>query len=456
MKLITVGKKTEVNMTEGKIFPLLFYFALPLFLGNIFQQLYNTVDTLVVGQYVGKVSFAAVGTINPIINTLIGFFMGFSSGASVVISKYYGAGNLEKVEDSVHTYVALTLILSTVFTLIGILGIPLMLRIVGSPAEVAAEQAVYLRIYFAGVTGLLIYNMGSAILRAIGNSTYPFIFLVCSALINIVLDLVFVLSFKMGTAGVAYATIIAQGISAVLVIVILLNSKSCVRLRLGKLKLDFSLVAEIFNIGLPSAFQMSITAFSNVFVQSYVNYFGTDIMGGWTAYTKLDHLFFLPMQSLALAATTFVGQNIGKQDIARARRGSKIALNMAFVATIALIIPVVIWAPQTVSLLIDGSETEVIKYGAMFIRLNSAFFLCACVNQVFGGALRGAGMSKIPMFVMLVSFVCCRQVYLFVMTKFIANTPISVAFSYPVGWIICSILMFIYYMIKFPKQEKKI
>lgn len=453
MGLISIGKKTEVNMTEGRIFPHLLYFALPLLLGNIFQQLYNTVDTLVVGQYVGKVQFAAVGTIGPITNTLIGFFMGFSSGASVVISRYFGAGNFKKVEDSVHTFVSLTLILSLVFTVVGIVGIPFMLRIVGSPEDVALEQAVYLRIYFAGLTGLLIYNMGSSILRAIGNSTYPFIFLVVCALLNIVLDLVFVLVFNMGTSGVAWATIIAQGISAILVIVVLLNSKSCVRVSLKKLKLDMTLVGEIFRIGLPSALQMSITAFSNVFVQSYINYFGTDVMGGWTAYNKLDQLFFLPMQSLALAATTFVGQNIGKNDIDRARKGTTCALLMSFASTLFFIVIVLIWAPATVTLLINSEETEVIRYGALFLRLNGVFFLFACVNQVYCGALRGAGMSQIPMFVMITSFVFCRQLYLFLLARFGFNTPVTVALSYPVGWFICSILIFIYYLWKFPKRE---
>lgn len=448
-------KKKETDMTDGGIFGHLIAFAIPLLLGNLFQQLYNTVDTWIVGNYVGKVAFSAVGTLNPVTNSLIGFFSGFSSGASVVISRYYGAHRLDKVSEAVHTYVTTTFILCVVVSILGVLLVPLMLKILNSPQEVAIEQKTYLTIYASGISGLLIYNMGSSILRAVGNSTLPFIFLLVSTLMNIVLDLLFVIRFNMGTAGVAYATIIAQGVSAILVLVVLKRTDTSVKLYFRKLGIKPKILLEEMRIGIPSAIQLFITAFSNVFVQSYVNYFGTDVMGGWTAYNKVDQLFFLPMQSIALATTTFVGQNLGAENIRRARKGVSTALLIAWVSTLSLVLPVMIFAPSIVSFFIDNSETAVISYGSMFLRMNGLFFLTACVNQVLGAAMRGCGKSEVAMVSMLFSFVVFRQIYLFVVTRYFINTPQSVGISYPLGWIMCSIIIGIFYAVTFPKEGKK-
>jgi len=443
--------RTETDMTTGSIYPLILGFAIPLLLGNIFQQFYNTVDTWVVGNYVGKQAFSAVGTVGPVTNTIIGFFIGFSSGAGVVISRLFGAKDEEGVSVAVHTFVALTLISCVIMTAIGVGMVPLMIRILGSPEDVAPLQSLYLTIYFSGVTGLLVYNAGASILRAVGNSFFPFLFLVVTTVMNIVLDLVFVLAFGMGTAGVAYATIIAQAVSAILVVFVLLTTKSVVRVSVRKIRIDREILKEILKIGLPSALQMSITAFSNVFVQSYINYFGTDVMAGWTAYNKIDQIFFLPMQSLALAATTFVGQNLGFGNVRRARKGAVAALVMGLVSTAVEVGLVMISASSLVKFFVDDNESRVIYYGALFLRMNGPFFMAACVNQVFGGALRGAGKTSLTMANMLSSFVLFRQIYLFVMTRFISNTPVTVGIGYPVGWVMCAILMVISYVIVFPK-----
>ena len=319
----------DVDMTKGSITKHLINFALPLMVGNLFQQLYNMVDTWVVGNFVSNEAFSAVGTVTPIINMLIGFFLGLSSGAGVVISQYYGAQREEKVRQAVHTSMVLTFLLGIVFTAAGILMTPLMLRLMKTPAEVAPEQTTYLTIYFAGVMGLLIYNMGSGILRAVGDSRRPFYFLVVSAVLNTALDLLFVLRFGMGVEGVAWATVIAQAVSALLVIVVLLRTQQAVRLIPRDLRIHLPVLRQIIRVGVPSALQMAITAFSNVFVQSYINSFGADCMGGWTAYTKIDQLMLLPMQSLALSATTFVGQNLGRGNEPRARQGVRRALAIA-------------------------------------------------------------------------------------------------------------------------------
>jgi len=367
------GRRKDVDMTQGNIFKHLVSFAVPLLVGNVFQQLYNMVDTWVVGNYVSDEAFSAVGTVGPITYLLIGFFLGFSSGASVVISQFYGAKRYDKVHDAVHTAIVMTLVISVVFTVVGILMVPFMLRLMNTPETVAPEATEYLTIYFAGIAGLLFYNIGSGILRAIGDSKRPFYFLLVSAVTNIVLDLVFVLVFHMGVGGVALATVIAQGLSAVLVLLTLFRTSSCVRIHLTHLRLYGDMLGKIVKLGIPAALQMAITSFSNVFVQSYINYFDKYAMGGWTAYSKIDQLILLPMQSLALASTTFVGQNLGKGNEERARKGVRAALLMSFASTVILMIPVMIFAPQAVGFF--NKEPAVVEFGTLFIRWLSPFYV---------------------------------------------------------------------------------
>ena len=429
-------------MTQGSITRHIVSFALPLLIGNIFQQLYNTVDTWVVGNFVSNEAFSAVGTVGPIINMLIGFFTGLSSGAGVVISQYYGARKFEDVEKAVHTAIAMTLGLAVIFTALGEAMIPYMLRLMKMPDDVAPEATTYLSIYFAGLIGLMLYNIGAGILRAVGDSQRPFYFLVVCALTNTVLDLLFVLAFDMGVEGVALATIISQGISAVLVMLTLLLTNSCVRLRLRQVRFHWSVLKKIFAVGIPAALQMAVTAFSNIFVQSYINFFGSDCMSGWTAYSKVDQLLFLPMQSIALASTTFVGQNLGRNQPERAREGVRVSLIIAVCATLVMMVPVLVFAGSIVSFFND--KPEVVTYGAMLLRWLSPFYVLCCFNQVYAGALRGSGNSRAPMVIMLCSFVVFRQIYLFFMAR-ICNEIIPIAMSYPAGWLLCSAITTVYY-----------
>ena len=442
--------RRDVDMTSGNVYGLLIRFAVPLLLGNLFQQLYNTVDTWVVGNYVGKEAFSAVGTVSPIINMLIGTFLGLSIGAGVVISQYYGAKQEQKVSETVHTALVMTAILGVLFTFIGVLMTPPMLRLMKTPAEVFPEAQRYLTIYFSGIFGLLLYNMGAGILRAVGDSQRPFYFLVLSTTLNIGLDLLFVIVFHMGVAGVAYATILAQGLSAVLVLLLLMRAKNCVRVSLRALKLHMDPLKKIVKVGVPAALQRAITSFSNVFVQSYINYFGADVMGGWTAYTKVDAFLFLPMLSVASGATTFVGQNLGVNNVERARKGVRAAMVIAMACNLIIMVPVIVFAPALVRFF--NGTPEVITYGTLFLRMMSPFYVLTCVNQILAGSLRGAGDSKTPMFIMLGSFVLFRQIYLFVVTHFISNAIVPVAISYPAGWLVCSIATVIYY--KFAHWEK--
>ncbi len=436
-------KRGDVDMTEGDILRHIITFAIPLLIGNLFQQLYNMVDTWVVGNFVSNEAFSAVGTVGPIINMLIGFFMGLSSGAGVVISQYYGAGDREAVSKTVHTSIIMTLVLGVLFTGLGIFLVPYMLDLMNTPASVFPEARAYLTIYFAGILGLMVYNIGSGILRAVGDSTKPFYFLVVSAIINTVLDLVFVLVFDMGVEGVAYATIIAQGISAILVIITLFKTKSCIKLSFKKLKMHFDMLGKIVRVGFPAALQMAITAFSNIFVQSYINYFEDNCMSGWTAYAKIDQILLLPMQSIALASTTFVGQNLGKNQVKRAKDGVRTSMLVAVSSTLVLMVPVLIFAPQLVAFF--NSKPEVVEFGALFLRIISPFYVLCCFNQIYAGALRGSGNTRAPMIIMLASFVVFRQLYLFVVANFISNTVIPIVMSYPAGWLLASLLTYLYY-----------
>jgi len=265
-----------------------------------------------------------------------------------------------------------------------------------------------------------------------------------------VLDLLFVLVFRMGVAGVAYATILSQGISAVLVMIVLIRADNWCRVSVKKLKLHWSVLKKIVRVGIPAAIQMAITSFSNVFVQSYINYFGADCMGGWTAYTKIDAFLFLPMQSVAMGATTFVGQNLGVNDVRRARQGVRAALSISMLITLAFMAPVLAFAPHLVRFFNDAPE--VIRFGTLFLRMITPFYVLCCVNQILAGSLRGAGDSRAPMFIMLGSFVVFRQIYLFIITNFVSNTIVPVAFGYPAGWLVCSTVTYLYF--RFAHWEK--
>lgn len=448
---VAIKKRGDINLTEGNICWQIIYFAIPLLFGNLFQQFYNMVDTWVVGNYVSDAAFAAVGTVGPIINTLIGFFMGLSSGAGVVISQAYGKGDMHEVKHSVTASVIMTLVMGVLFTIIGILFTPMMLKFINTPDEVTPEATVYLQIYFAGVIGLMIYNMGSGILRAVGDSKRPFYFLVVSAVLNVVLDLLFVISFGMGVAGVALATIISQFVSAILVTIVILKTSSPVKLVIKELIYDALHIKEILyiykkiiRVGLPAAVQMAVTAFSNVFIQSYINYFGKECMSGYTAYSKVDQILFLPMQSLGLSATTFVGQNLGADKPDRAKKGADIALLLSVISTILLSIPVLIFADWLVAFFIDVPSS--VEYGTMFLTFMTPFYILCTVNQVYSGALRGAGNGRDPMIIMLTSFVLFRQIYMYVVANYISNTILPIVAAYPAGWALSSILTIIVYM----------
>ena len=443
----TAEKKTTTrDMTEGSIVKQVLLFSLPLMLGNVFQMLYNTVDSVVVGNFVGTEALAAVGATTMIINMLVFFFNGFATGAGVVIGLYFGAKDLKYLHKAIETTMAATFVLSVIFTVVGILGVEPMLKFMSTPEDVFQEASVYLRIYNAGFSGLLIYNMGSGVLRAVGDTTRPLYFLILTSVLNIVLDLMFVVVFHWGIAGVAYATILSQFISAGLTLLLLTRSADIYRLTWHDLRIDKGILGRIFSVGLPAGIQSVITAFSKVFVQSYINFFGSGCMAGWGCYNKLDQFVMLPMQSMAMASTTFVSQNIGAQKIKRAEKGTYITIGLTLLITGVIIALLEIFAAPSVELF--SQDPDVVRFGVLFIRANVWFLLFNCVNHVLAGALRGMGDSKGPMLIMILTFVAVRQTYLFIMTRYIVNTPLSVGVGYPVGWVSCCIVETVYFLLR--------
>ena len=441
------------DLTTGSIIRQLLMFSLPLMLGNVFQMLYNTVDVIVVGNFVGKEALAAVGSTTVIVNMQVFFFNGFSIGAGVVIAYYFGADDHKMLHASIETTMALTLIICVLFTGIGIAGVKPMLRLMSTPEDVFPQATTYLTIYFAGISGLLIYNMGSGILRAVGNTFIPLLFLILTSILNIFLDLLFVLAFHGGIAGVGYATILSQFLSAVFILILLTRTKEVYRLRWKELHIHKMLMRRIFSVGLPAGIQSVLTAFSNVFVQSYINAFGSDCMAGWSCYNKLDQFIMLPMQSFSMAATSFVSQNIGAKKQKRAYDGTWQCILLTLGVSAVLAAGLFIFARPAVRLF--TGEESVISFGVLFLKTNIFFFLFNCINHVLAGALRGRGDARGPMIIMLSTFVAVRQIYLFVLTHYVANTPRLVGFGYPVGWMTCMVAELLYYNFRYRRPSKK-
>ena len=439
------------DMTKGSIAAQVLLFSLPIMAGNVFQLLYNTVDVIVVGNFVGKEALAAVGSTTMIINILVFFFNGFSVGAGVLISRYFGAKKTEALQETIGTTMGMTFLLCVLFTAIGVLGVKPMLRFMSTPDDVFRDATVYLTIYFAGISGLMIYNIGGGILRAVGNSTLPLLFLIMTSLLNIVLDLAFVIFFHMGIAGVALATILSQFLSAALTLRLLTHSREIYRYDWRNTGISAPIVREIFTVALPAGIQSVLTSLSNVFVQSYVNAFGSACMAGWSCYNKLDQFILLPIHSMSMAATSFVSQNMGAKKRERARRGTSIIIGLTVLAGAVMGTALFFYAPQATGWFTN--DQTVIAYGTIFLRANVFFLMANAVNHTLAGALRGRGDARGPMIIMLSTFVGVRQLYLFIATRWIANTPLMVGLGYPVGWVTCMVAELIYYRVKYPAPK---
>lgn len=432
----------NTDMIGGGIFRSIFWFSVPLLIGNFFQQLYNTVDSYVVGNYVSTSALAAVGASSPVINMLVGFFMGLSAGAGVVISQYFGARKGHELSRAVHASMALTALLSVIFTVLGLVFTGPLLKAIGVPEDVLPHSSLYLMIYFTGIAFSLFYNMGAGVLRAVGDSTHPLIYLAAACMVNVVLDFLFVCGFHMGIAGAAIATVIAQGVSCVMVMGKLMRAKTDYRVELKRIRLHKKMIRRIISFGFPAALQQSVTSFSNVVVQSYINHFGTAAMAGYSATIRIDGFTQLPLQSFNMAITTFVGQNIGAKQYDRVKKGVFAAWLMS--SGVIAVCSVCIFSAAPFLIGIFTKDAEVIAIGSGMERIFSAFYLALPVVQILNGALRGAGLSKIPMYFMLGSFVVLRQIYLMIAVPLTNDVNVVMA-GWPITWIICAIGMAVYY-----------
>lgn len=429
-------------MIEGTIWKQLLLFSLPLLLGNLFQQLYNTVDSIIVGNYVGSDALAAVNSSNPIINLLVSFFMGISVGAGVIISRYFGSRNHEALEKAVHTTVAIGFAAGIFMTFFGIVAAPWILEAVGTPDSVMVNSVLYLRIYFGGILGVMLYNMGSGILRAVGDSKNPLYFLIVSSLVNIVLDLLFVVVFHMGIAGVAWATLLAQAISAILTILLLVKTKMEYKVTMRHIRIDVPMAKDIIRVGLPSGLQNAIVSFSNVIVQSNINSFGPMAMAGCGSYSKIDGFPILPVMSFSMALTTFVGQNMGARRFDRVRLGAKIGIAMSCAITFSLGMVLFAFAPQV--LRIFSGEEDVIYYGTLMMRTVVPGYIFLAISHAFAGVIRGAGLTKVPMIVMVCCWCFLRIAWISLAMPIFHDIQV-VFWGYPITWLASAICMLIYY-----------
>lgn len=441
----------EISMTEGSISHQMVSFAVPVFLGQLFQQLYNTVDSLIVGQTLGSNALAAVSSSGNLIMLLVGFFNGMSMGASVVISQAFGAKKYDKMQKTISTTIVFGLILSVFLSVIGVLATPLLLEWMNTPAEVLPLSISYFAIYFAGISGLVMYNQFTGILRAVGDSKHPLYFLIFSSFCNVVLDLFFILVLKWGVEGAAAATILSQFLSAILAFRLLTKVEGPHKVVPRQLRIWFDPLKEVVRYGIPTGVQNSIISLANVVVQSQINAFGANAMAGIGAYTRLEGFAFLPIMSFNMAISTFVGQNIGAKNYERTLQGAKFGM-MCSVAMAELVgIAFFICAPMLVGLF--DSNPEVIAFGTARARCNALFYFLLAYSHAVSAVMRGGGKPGVPMMVMLV-FWCVVRVSFLMLTAPLHNI-FFVYWVYPLTWGLSSLYFAWYYQKKtwlYPKE----
>ena len=427
------AKEARLDLTKGPIGRQIVQFTVPLLLGNIFQQFYNAADTVIVGRFVGKEALAAVGSSGSLINLLVSILMGIAVGAGVVVARYYGARQYQEMRDTIHTTIAFGLIAGVVMSVLGVLITPVILRWMQTPESVLDSSVLYFRIYFAGVLTTVMYNIGSGIYRALGDSKRPVYFLIIATLINVVLDLLFVAVFHMGIAGAAIATVISQAVSMVLVFYTMMREDTVYRVSWREIRIHRRFLRQIIAIGLPSGIQNGIVSLSNVVVQSNINSFGDVAMAGCGAYNKLDGFALLPAGSFSLALSTFVSQNIGAKQYDRAKKGAAFGLIAAMVISELAGVFIYFTAPQLVGFFND--DPEVIRYGVLMARNIVYAYALVAYSNAMAGVLRGAGLSRVPMFVMVGCWCVLRVIWIQIMVPLTQDIRM-VFWSYPITWVV--------------------
>ena len=447
-----MSRRGSNDLTTGSIYKSIILFALPILASHILQNLYHSVDSIVVGNNVGTTALAAVSSCTDISALLTGFFTGLSIGAGVLFARYYGAKDQKNLHDSIHTALTFSVILGTCMAVIGVLVTPLLLRIVGCPEDVWPEALDYLRIYFIGVLFTAIYNVGAGVLRAVGDSIDPFIFLLISSSLNIVLDLITVIWFGMGVIGVAVATIISQFVSVALVFGKMLRTDDIYRIDLKDMHIDPSLLKEVIRLGIPSAIQSSLLSLSNLFVQRYLNSFGSAAMAGSGAAKKVDKFIGMVGQSIGQATAPYVSQNIGARNYRRVRDGIRATFVISLV-TLAVMMGLVYGFSDTL-IGFFTKDPDALYYGMWMLHVLVPFYICQNLNQILSNVVRGYGRSSAVMLLSLSGMVGMRQLFLNIAMR--QNYVISNVFlAYPVGWASAGLFVCIYYLVNRKKLIEK-
>lgn len=431
-------------ITEGTIWKQLLIFFFPILFGTFFQQLYNTIDAIIVGQYLGKEALAAVGGgTGTIVNLLVGFFTGLSSGATVIISQFYGAKQDRDVSRAVGTAFALSIFGGFAIMVIGFFASPKLLQLLDTPQEILPQATTYIRIYFLGILPSILYNMGSGILRAIGDSKNPLYFLIIGTFLNIILDILFIAVFKLGVAGAAFATILSQFLTMILVCRSLRKTNNSYKLIYKNIKFDTPILRRILLIGLPAGIQSIMYTVSNLIIQTNINSFGTDTAAAWAAYGKIDALFWMSVNSFGIAITTFVGQNYGAKKPKRIKSGINQCFGISAVLTVVTSVIFCIFCRYFYMLF--TKDENVINIGVIMVRFLAPTYLTFLPIEILSGSLRGCGKSLIPTILTCGGVCLIRIIWLGTVVQ-VHHTIQMVCYSYPISWCLTSVLFIIYYL----------
>lgn len=430
-------------MTKGPIWKKIIAFAIPLFLGNLFQQFYNTADSLIVGNFLGSSALAAVSSSGNLIFLMVGFFNGLAVGAGVVVARYFGAKKFDLVQRAIHTIITLGFFCGIALTFVGVIAAPQILVLMGTPPEVLPNSVTYFRIYFCGSLAFVMYNFLVGILQAVGDSRHPLMYLIISSVTNIILDLILVAGFHFGVGAAALATVISQCLSALLCFLHLLRGPKEYRIYLSKLRLDSLLLKQIISNGLPAGLQNSIISLANVVVQSNINKFGQMAVAGCGSYSKIEGFAFLPITCFALALTTFISQNLGAKEYDRAKKGAVFGVICSVVTAELVGVVIYTFAPSLIAAF--NNTPDVLSYGVAQAHTASLFYFLLAFSHCMAGILRGAGKSTVPMFVMLICWCIIRVTYITVTVHFIPNIRV-IFWAYPITWTLSSIVFLLYFL----------
>ena len=431
------------RLLEGSIWKGTVSFAIPMFLGNLFQQLYNTVDSLIVGNFLGKEALAAVSSSGTLIFMLVSFFTGTAMGAGVVISRYFGAKDYNRVTRAIHTNVAFGLVSGLVLTVVGVLATPTILRWMGTASDVLPQSITYFRYYFMGVLSNVMYNIFTGIMNAVGDSRQPMQYLIFSSVLNVILDLLFIGVFRMGVGSAAVATTISQAVSALLCLRQLLKKGTVYQLTPSKIRFHGDMLREIVKYGLPTGIQNSVISIANVVVQSNINSFGTEAMAGYGSYIKIEGFAFLPVTCFAMALTTYIGQNLGAGKYTRAKEGARFGIAAALILAEMIGVLFYLFSPHLIRMF--NRDPEVVYYGVQHARTVSLFYFLLAFSHVIAGICRGAGKAIVPMVIMLSIWCVLRIAYITTVMHFVHDIR-YVYWAYPLTWSISSVIYLLYYL----------